>query len=115
MSTTKNIKRPVYTAHLLCGDDGTPHIPPPVVVFDFTRQDLLEFTRGLDFGKYIKDAEVQSMIDQVKKRIIELEGQPEEDEEGLGDDDDNSDMDGSTGRETDALDETEARLQVCCS
>lgn len=60
------------------------------------------------------------MIDQVKKRIIELEGQPEVDEEGLGDDDDNSDIDGSRGGESDALDETESRLQVgvhswCCS
>lgn len=53
------------------------------------------------------------MIDQVKKRIIELEGQPEVDEEGLGDDDAGSDMEGSREREGDALDETEARLQVC--
>lgn len=53
------------------------------------------------------------MIDQVKKRIIELEGQPEVDEEGLGDDDDNGDSDGIRGREGDALDETESRLQVC--
>lgn len=76
------------------------------------RQDLLEFTRGLDFGRYIKDAEVQSMIDQVKKRIMELEGQPEVDEEGVGDHDNSSDSDGSRGRESDVLDETEARLQV---
>eukprot|EP00752_Nemacystus_decipiens_P004145 g3794.t1 len=75
-------------------------------------EDLLEFTRGLDFGRYIKDAEVQSMIDQVKKRILELEGQPEVEEEGLGDDDDHSDIDGRRGREGDALDETEARLQA---
>eukprot|EP00903_Cladosiphon_okamuranus_P010952 g10344.t1 len=72
-------------------------------------EDLLEFTRGLDFGRYIKDAEVQSMIDQVKKRILELEGQPEVDEGG---DDDNSDMDGSRGTEDDALDDAESRLQA---
>lgn len=34
---------------------------------------LLNFTRNLDFEKYIQDAEVQSMIDQVKKRILSLE------------------------------------------
>lgn len=37
--------------------------------------ELLAFTRDLDFDKYIRDAEVQSMIDQVKKRIQELEKQ----------------------------------------
>ncbi|CAN0587975.1 unnamed protein product, partial [Ectocarpus sp. 12 AP-2014] len=36
-------------------------------------EELLQFTQGLDFGRYIKDAEVQSMIDQVKRRILELE------------------------------------------
>jgi hypothetical protein len=37
--------------------------------------ELLAFTKDLDFDKYIHDAEVQSMIDQVKRRIQELEKQ----------------------------------------
>ncbi|CAM9619489.1 unnamed protein product [Discosporangium mesarthrocarpum] len=47
-------------------------------------EELLEFTKGLDFEKYIRDAEVQSMIDQVKKRIMEIESQPEVDEDDNG-------------------------------
>ncbi|CAM9105737.1 unnamed protein product [Phaeothamnion confervicola] len=35
---------------------------------------LLEFTRSLDFEKYIRDSEVQDMIDRVKRRIATLEG-----------------------------------------
>ncbi|CAM9261673.1 unnamed protein product [Chrysoparadoxa australica] len=36
-------------------------------------EELLAFTKNLDFDKYIRDAEIQSMIDQVKNRITELE------------------------------------------
>lgn len=63
-------------------------------------QELLEFTQGLDFSKYIRDAEVQSMIDQVKKRITEMEEQPEVDETMEDDDKDRP------------LDEADARLEV---
>lgn len=75
------------------------------------RQELLQFTQGLDFGRYIKDAEVQSMIDQVKRRILELEGQPEVDEEGPEDDKDGS-GDRDLGQDNDPLDEAEIRMQV---
>ncbi|KAG5175572.1 hypothetical protein JKP88DRAFT_337645 [Tribonema minus] len=36
-------------------------------------EELLAFTKSLDFDKYLRDAEVQAMIDQVKRRIQELE------------------------------------------
>lgn len=61
--------------------------------------ELLAFTKDLDFDKYIHDAEVQIMIDQVKRRIQELEKQeaideqhPEVDDDGTGvaDDDDDA-------------------------
>merc|ERR1712046_427535 len=35
--------------------------------------ELLEFAKNLDYEKYIDDMEVQTMIDQVKQRIDELE------------------------------------------
>lgn len=35
--------------------------------------DLLEFTKGLDFEKYIGDLEVQTMMDKLRKRIGDLE------------------------------------------
>ncbi|CAM9177428.1 unnamed protein product [Ectocarpus sp. 12 AP-2014] len=74
-------------------------------------EELLQFTQGLDFGRYIKDAEVQSMIDQVKRRILELEGQPEVDEECPEDDDDSS-GDRDRGQDDDPLDEAEIRMQA---
>lgn len=70
-------------------------------------QELLEFTQGLDFGKYIRDAEVQSMIDQVKKRITEIESRPEVDEEI------DEDVEGG-GQSNNSEDEVEARLEVNC-
>ena len=70
-------------------------------------QELLEFTRGLNFAKYIRDAEIQAMIDQVKKRIFEIEGQPELDE---GFDDGNGH---GEGRATDWNHDNEAKLEVC--
>lgn len=48
--------------------------------------DLLAFTKDLDFDKYIHDMELQTMIDQVMKRIRELEAlgdEAEVDEAGL--------------------------------
>lgn len=72
------------------------------------QQELLEFTQGLDFGKYIRDAEVKTMIDQVKKRISEIEGQPEVDDERCSDDGE----EGDNGRGGEPLDEAEARLEV---
>ncbi|CAN0352389.1 unnamed protein product, partial [Hapterophycus canaliculatus] len=77
-------------------------------------QELLEFTRGLDFGRYIKDAEVQSMIDQVKRRIIELEGQQESNEERLREEHrlGGDGVDACREREGDPLDEAEIRLQA---
>jgi len=41
--------------------------------------ELLSFTKGLDFDKYIHDMEIQTMIDQVMKRINELENMEEDD------------------------------------
>lgn len=74
------------------------------------QQELLEFTQGLDFSKYIRDVEVQTMIDQVKKRIQEIEGQPEVDEGALEDDCNEDEGDGErSGR---PLEEAEARLEV---
>jgi hypothetical protein len=35
--------------------------------------ELLEFTEDLDFDKYIGDLEVQTMMDRLKRRVIELE------------------------------------------
>lgn len=69
-------------------------------------QDLLEFTRCLDFDKYIRDAEVQAMINQVKRRIAEIEAQPEVD--GVDDDD----MEHSDWRGRLRLHDVEARLEV---
>ncbi|CAM9232480.1 unnamed protein product [Choristocarpus tenellus] len=48
-------------------------------------EELLEFTKGLDFDKYIRDAEVHSMIEQVKKRIAEIESQSAYQEGSNGD------------------------------
>lgn len=69
-----------------------------------SRQELLEFTQGLDFSKYIKDAEVQSMIDQVKRRIAEIERQSESEDRGDGRDRAESTPEG--------VEEEEARLEV---
>lgn len=52
------------------------------------------------------------MIDQVKKRIIELERQPEEGEENIGNDGDSGGGDEGGGREGDPLDEAETLFQV---
>ena len=54
------------------------------------------------------------MIDQVKRRITELETQPEVEQEGRADDGGGkSDDDGETERDDDdPLDEAETRLQV---
>lgn len=51
------------------------------------------------------------MIDQVKRRILELEGQPEVDEECPEDDDEGS-GDRDQGEDNDPLDEAEIRMQV---
>lgn len=40
--------------------------------------ELLEFAKNLDFDKYIDDMEVQTMIEQVKSRILELETMDED-------------------------------------
>lgn len=53
---------------------------------------------------------MQSMIDQVKKRIAEIERQPEVDDRAVGDDGD--DDAGSSGRDEDPMDEAEVRLEV---
>ena len=74
------------------------------------KQELLAFTQGLDFGRYIRDAEVQSMIDQVKKRIAEIERQPEVDDRAVGADGDGDR--GSSGGDEDPMDEAEVRLEV---
>lgn len=52
------------------------------------------------------------MIDQVKRRITELEAQPEVEQEGRGDDEGKGDDSLETGREDEPLDEAETRLQV---
>lgn len=52
------------------------------------------------------------MIDQVKKRIIELERQPEVGEKDLCDDGDDGGSDEGRRREGDPLDEAETLLQV---
>lgn len=72
------------------------------VLVNVFRQELLKFTRELDFTKYIRDAEIQSMIDQVKKRIDEIETKPEGDEDG--------DKGGSA---EDGKREAEEQLEVC--
>lgn len=53
---------------------------------------------------------MQSMIDQVKKRIAEIERQPEVDDLAVGADGD--DDGGSGGRDEDPVDEAEVRLEV---
>eukprot|EP00614_Pseudopedinella_elastica_P015030 CAMPEP_0172583386 /NCGR_PEP_ID=MMETSP1068-20121228/3011_1 /TAXON_ID=35684 /ORGANISM="Pseudopedinella elastica, Strain CCMP716" /LENGTH=376 /DNA_ID=CAMNT_0013377153 /DNA_START=248 /DNA_END=1378 /DNA_ORIENTATION=+ len=40
--------------------------------------DLLEFAAGLDFDKFEADMEVNAMLEQVKKRIVELEAMKDE-------------------------------------
>lgn len=70
-------------------------------------QELLEFTQGLDFGKYIRDVEVQTMIDQVKKRIAEIEAQPK-----VGDNVDDEEGGEGDGRGRRPMDNAEARLEV---
>jgi hypothetical protein len=55
--------------------------------------ELLAFTKDLDFDKYIHDAEVQSMIDQVKRRIQELEKQEQADDTADNDNPDRPEVD----------------------
>lgn len=47
---------------------------------DAEMDELLDFARGLDFEKYMGDVEVQTMINQVKRRIEELEGMKDDDD-----------------------------------
>eukprot|EP00953_Heterococcus_sp_UTEX-ZZ885_P015174 8544-Heterococcus_DN1.PRE.3 len=55
--------------------------------------ELLAFTKDLDFDKYIHDAEIQSMIDQVKRRIQELEKQEQADATADNDNPDRPEID----------------------
>eukprot|EP00953_Heterococcus_sp_UTEX-ZZ885_P015177 8545-Heterococcus_DN1.PRE.3 len=73
--------------------------------------ELLAFTKDLDFDKYIHDAEIQSMIDQVKRRIQELEKQEQADDTADNDNPDRPEVDdASTIGDTDNDDVQEDAL-----
>lgn len=63
----KNYNKPAWAMTKEAADDAKTYKE-----FDEC-DDLIEFAKGLDFDRYIDDIEVQTMVEKLRKRIVELE------------------------------------------